>query len=150
TLAHDAANEFALHYIRELTGVGARSAEPVEALEQALLDDPGNAEIHRRLAAAIPIASAKELEIVRQHAHLAGQPNDAGAYNNLAILYQAREQIVVADRLFARSLAIAADDLRTLNNYGINCLKLGAFTRALEAFEQACARAPDDAGSQAN
>lgn len=123
----------------------------IAILRRQLCRDPGNPEVHRELAEALPQSGepgAASLAII--HAQIADIPNDAGHFNNLALLYQERDLLEEAERLFDRALELDPGSGCALGNLANNHLKRGQVECAVAIYEQALTASPGDAGSRAN
>jgi tetratricopeptide (TPR) repeat protein len=78
------------------------------------------------------------------------EPQSGRIFNLLAVAYDKIGRADLADRYFAESLQTEADATVTLNNWGYSKLLRGDRAGALDLFQQAAAKTPDNPVVQAN
>lgn len=127
-----------------------RPHQAAPVLRRTLVLDPGDADIHLLLGAALRAAGEREgaAEAFGRAAEL--RPDHPDAHNNLGVALRELGDLVGAEAAYRRALAARPDYPEALNNLGALLKERGALADAIDAYLRAVRLRPDYAEAHAN
>jgi tetratricopeptide (TPR) repeat protein len=122
----------------------------VKQYKQALVINPGYAEVHSNLGATLQELGQLDAAVKCYQQALSIKPDYAEAHNNLGVTLNELRQLEVAVKHYEQALAIKPDYAEAHSNLGNTLKELGQLDAAVKRYEQALAIKPDYAEAHNN